>query len=171
MNVLEKSDVFELLKTKLKLAKASFRVVTHQSEGKSEKIAEIRGNELNQSAKAMLLTGKKNGGDRLYILAVLPANMKVNFKELTHSFALKSIRMATTEEVAEYTACVSGAVPPFSFNPNVQLVVDPRLLTYNQEREIVFNAGCLAQSIFMNTADYERIAKEDAAKFIEFGRI
>ena len=159
--------------------KASFKVVEHVEEGRSEEITKIRGNLLSQAAKAMLLVGKIAGGERVYFLAVLPAHMMVNYQELYQlkikskisdaDLKIKSIRMATPEEVKELTECKIGAVPPFSFNPTVKLVIDPRLISENTE--IVFNAGRLDRSIFMRAADYERIAKADAAEFIEFGQL
>jgi Ala-tRNA(Pro) deacylase len=49
-----------------------------------------------------------------------------------------------------------GAVPPFSFWPNVKLIVDPNLL--DDHDEIAFNAGRLDASMVLNSEDYRRIA-------------
>jgi Ala-tRNA(Pro) deacylase len=50
-----------------------------------------------------------------------------------------------------------GSVPPFSFNPQVRLVVDPALV--ERFAEIAFNAGRLDRSIVLDSADYVRIAR------------
>jgi len=55
------------------------------------------------------------------------------------------------------TGCVMGSVPPFSFNPQVRLVVDPALV--ERFGEIAFNAGRLDRSIVLDSADYVRIAR------------
>jgi Ala-tRNA(Pro) deacylase len=59
-------------------------------------------------------------------------------------------------EVAErLTASVSGSIPPFSFNLELQLIVDKSLLVHE---EIFFNAARLDQSIALHTADYLALA-------------
>ena len=49
------------------------------------------------------------------------------------------------------TNCDSGAVPPFSFNEDLSVIVDPEL--YENE-EIVFNVGRLDRSIYISSKDY-----------------
>ncbi|HZU69983.1 MAG TPA: hypothetical protein VFA09_22120 [Ktedonobacteraceae bacterium] len=45
---------------------------------------------------------------------------------------------------------------PFSFNPDLELVVDPSLL---ENDEIYFNAARLDRSMVLKTSDYVAIAK------------
>ncbi len=49
-----------------------------------------------------------------------------------------------------------GAVPPFSFDPQLTLMVDINLLA---EDQIVFNAGRLDRSVFLRSDDYLRLAR------------
>ncbi len=49
---------------------------------------------------------------------------------------------------------------PFSWNPELELVVDPALYGHD---EIFFNAGRLDRSIALATDDYRRIAKPTEA--------
>ncbi|MDP1964827.1 MAG: hypothetical protein Q8K93_21805, partial [Reyranella sp.] len=63
------SDVFDELVTLLSDAKAKFRVIEHEAEGKSEAISTIRGNRPDQAAKAMVLDVRGGGGGRRHVLA------------------------------------------------------------------------------------------------------
>lgn len=49
-------------------------------------------------------------------------------------------------------ASVSGTILPFGFHPDLELVVDPRLL---EHPEIFFNAARLDRSLALNTQDYQ----------------
>jgi Ala-tRNA(Pro) deacylase len=56
---------------------------------------------------------------------------------------------------------VIGAIPPFSFNDQLQVLADPLI---QENEEVVFNAGRLDRSIFMKLDDYLRIAKPQLVK-------
>ena len=55
------------------------------------------------------------------------------------------------------TDCVFGAIPPFSFHPDLLLIADPSLLS--RYDELAFNAGTLERSIILNTRDYVSIVQ------------
>lgn len=133
---------------------ARFRVIHHPAEGSSEKVAEIRCTLPGQGAKAMLCYVKELPD--VFVLAVLSGNRKVDFKKLGQVVGGKKASLVSSDEAIKLTGCVMGAVPPFSFWPNVRLVVDPRLL--DDHEEIAFNAGKLDTSMVLNSQDYKRIA-------------
>ncbi|HHT1687219.1 TPA: YbaK/EbsC family protein, partial [Raoultella ornithinolytica] len=56
-----------------------------------------------------------------------------------------------------------GAIPPFSFHPDLRLIADP--LLFDRYPEIAFNAGQLDKSIILNTEDYLRIARPELVAF------
>jgi len=109
-----------------------FKVCEHEAEGRCELISKIRGNELCQAMKAMVIMAKMNKKDRKYYLAVVPA-----------------------DRAKTLTECEMGAVPPFTFNKDLHLIVDPSI---KNNTEIVFNAGALDRSIFMSVDDYIKVA-------------
>lgn len=146
--------MFDKLHQLLRQEDARFRIIEHPAEGSSEKVAEIRGTLPGQGAKAMLCYVKERPD--VYVLAVLSGNRKVDFKKLGHALGGKKASLVSPDEAMKITGCVMGAVPPFSFWPNVQLVVDPQLL--DDHEEIAFNAGRLDTSMVLNSADYKRIA-------------
>lgn len=71
--------------------------------------------------------------------------------------------LASPAEVDTLTACVFGAIPPFSFHPDLALVADP--LLFERFDEIAFNAGLLEKSVIMDTQDYLRIARPELVTF------
>lgn len=146
--------MFNKLNGLLQQEHARFRVIHHPAEGTSEKVAEIRGTLPGQGAKAMLCRIKER--PEVFVLAVLSGNRKVDFKKLGQAVGGKKASLVPADEAAELTGCVMGAVPPFSFWPNVRLVVDPQLLA--DHGEIAFNAGKLDTSMVLNSEDYKRIA-------------
>ncbi len=73
-------------------------------------------------------------------------------------FLLMMIRVAfASPDIAEQLAgSVTGTVLPFSFNPQLELLVDPSLLEHN---ELYFNAARLDRSLVLKTSDYIALAK------------
>ena len=147
--------VFDALCTLLNTSGARFRVLDHPAEGKSDVIAAIRGTRPEQGAKAMLCTFK-DGGDAT-ALAVIPGHLKIDFRKVADALGRRKATLAPPELAATVTRCVMGAVPPFAFDANVTLVVDPALIELNDE--IAFNAGRLDRSVVLDASDYVRIAR------------
>lgn len=146
--------VFDALCELLTTAGARFRVLDHPAEGKSDVIAAIRGTRPEQGAKAMLCTFKD--GDTT-ALAVIPGHLKIDFRKVADALGRRKATLAPPELAATVTRCVMGAVPPFVFDSNVTLVVDPALIELNDE--IAFNAGRLDRSVVLDASDYVRIAR------------
>lgn len=161
--------MFSKIVNLLEVNSAKFRVMEHVAEGRSEEIAKIRGNDLSRSAKALTIDVKSKTGDIQHFIVVMPANCQLNSKNITKEFKAKSVSM--TPDVLALTGCASGSIPPFTFQDNIGLLVDKRIAELS-EGDIVFNAGELTKSIFLDVHDYIRItnprvgeyAKEPAAK-------
>lgn len=148
-------NVLEQLCDRFEAGGARFRVMHHEAGGTSSKsVAEIRGTELGQGAKALCCILKGNGIKK-HVLAVLPADMQADLSKLAAHFGARRAALASPHEVMELTGCVFGAVPPVSLHPDLALVADPTLLT--RYDELAFNAGALDVSIIINTKDFNRI--------------
>jgi Ala-tRNA(Pro) deacylase len=148
--------VFERLVTLLEANHARFRIIEHPAEGRSEVVAALRGTKANQGAKAMFCRSVGT-----FVLAVLPGDRKLDFKKVADAVGKRKAGLATPEEAMRETGCVIGAIPPFSFSPNIKLVVDPALIENHEE--IAFNAGRLDRSMVLNSEDYVRIAQPHMA--------
>src|SRR6201996_7662213 len=134
------SDVFDRLVALLSEAKATFRVIEHEAEGRSEKISVIRGNRPDQAAKAMVLDVRGGGGGKRSVLAILPGSRKLDFAAVAALFEARKCGFASPETAQQLTGCVMGAVPPFALNPDLTIVVDQDLLANDT---LFFNAGRL----------------------------
>lgn len=141
---------------------ARFRVVAHEAVGKCEAVSEIRGTDLRQGAKALVCKVKGNGVKK-HILAILAADRQAVLSLLASHFGGLKASLASPAEVDALTGCVFGAIPPFSFHPDLTLVADP--LLFERFDEIAFNAGLLEKSVIMDTQDYLRIARPELVTF------
>ncbi len=164
MNDNDLKNIHELLCELLDREGAVYRVVEHEPEGRSESIAKIRGNRLEQAIKSMVVQVRLSKKENIYCLANIPADCRVNFDAIKDHINASSAAMAFRENAEALTGCVTGSIPPFSFpgltaragNDQLILLADPLI---KENEEVVFNAGRLDRSIFMKSFDYFRIAQ------------
>jgi Ala-tRNA(Pro) deacylase len=135
---------------------AVYRIVEHVPEGRTELIAAIRGNRLEQAIKSIVVQVRMSKKDNRYCLANVPGDRRVDLGAIRAHFHAAGIGVANREKAEALTGCITGAIPPFSFNEHLTVLADP-LIRLNEE--VVFNAGRLDRSIFMRSEDYIRIAK------------
>jgi Ala-tRNA(Pro) deacylase len=150
------SDIHEQLCALLDTEGAAYRVIEHEPQGRTEVIAKIRGNKIEQSIKSMVLQVRLTRKENIYCLANVPGDCRIDFSGVKKYFNADSVAFAKPDKAQELTGCVIGAIPPFSFSDQLQLLADPLI---QQNDEVVFNAGRLDRSIMMELSDYIRIAK------------
>ena len=150
------TNIHEQLCALLDREEAVYRVIEHEAEGRTELIAQIRGNRIEQSIKSMTLQVRLNRKENIYCLANVPGDCRIDFDGVKNHFNADSVAFAAREKAQALTGCVIGAIPPFSFNDQLQVLADPLI---RQNEEVVFNAGRLDRSIFMKMEEYIRIAK------------
>ena len=149
-------DTHEQLRELLDKEGATYRLIEHEPEGRTEVIAKIRGNRIQQSIKSMVLQVRLTRKENIYCLANVPGDCRVDFEGVRSYFQADSVAFAKREKAQALTGCVIGAIPPFSFHDQLHLLADPLI---QQNEEVVFNAGRLDRSIMMKLSDYIRIAK------------
>ena len=150
------SDIHKQLRALLDKEGAAYRVVEHEPEGRTEMIARIRGNRIEQSIKSIVVQVRLNRKENIYCLANVPGDCRIDFNGIKSHFHADSVAFASRDKAQELTDCAIGAIPPFSFSDQLQVLADPLI---QENEEIVFNAGRLDRSIFMKLDDYIRIAK------------
>jgi len=150
------TPVFQKLVTLLDDGAARYRTIEHPAAGKSEEVARIRGTEVGQGAKAMACKLQVPNAAAVHVLAVLAADRQLDLTALAQLFEAKRASLMSPAEIDALTGCVLGAIPPFSFHPELKLVADPEL--FARYREIAFNAGRLDASIVLEAEDYLRLA-------------
>jgi Ala-tRNA(Pro) deacylase len=160
------ADIHEQLRSLLDREGASYRVIEHEPEGRTEVIAKIRGNKIQQSIKSMVLQVRLKPKENIYCLANIPGDCRVDFAGVKQHFQADSVAFAQKEKAQELTGCVIGAIPPFSFNDRLILLADPLI---RENEEVVFNAGRLDRSIMMKLSDYMRIARPQLVSIAQRG--
>jgi len=155
------NDIHEQLCALLDKEGARYRIIEHEPEGRTELIALIRGNRIEQSIKSIVVQVRLSKKENIYCLANVPGHCRVDLGAIKDHFKADSIGMAQREKAQALTGCAVGAIPPFSFNNQLQVLADPLI---QENAEVVFNAGRLDRSIFMDSADYIRIAKPQLVK-------
>ena len=149
--------IFEKIIELLNSQKVNYSLKDHPPTRTSEESALHRGEPLKIGAKAMVMKI-----DTEFIMAVLPADRKIDSIKLKAILNTKNLRFASKEELFEITGLVPGAIPPFGSLFNLPMIVDKALL---EEENMAFNAGSLEKSIKMKTKDYLGIVKSKTADF------
>ena len=155
------NNIHEQLCALLDKEGASYRVIEHEPEGRTELIAKIRGNRIEQSIKSIVLQVRLSRRENIYCLANVPGHCRVDLGAIKDHFNADSIGIAQREKAQALTGCVVGAIPPFSFSDQLQVLADPLI---QENEEVVFNAGRLDRSIFMKLDDYICIARPQLLK-------
>ncbi|MBI2971776.1 MAG: YbaK/prolyl-tRNA synthetase associated domain-containing protein [Candidatus Aenigmarchaeota archaeon] len=147
--------------------KAHYKLIDHPSEGRTEIVSPMRGNNVSQAAKCIVMMVKIGKKATKYVLGVVPGDAMIDLSAIKELFNGTYISFATPEIAERLAGSVSGTILPFSFNPEMELLVDPSLL---KNDEIYFNAARLDRSMALKTSDYVTLAKprlERIAKYSE----
>lgn len=124
-----------------------FEVVTHPHSASSLETARSAHVSGNNIAKSVVLED-----DRGYLLAVLPANSRVDLGEL-HRLTSRSLGLATEFELgALFEDCETGAVPPLGSAYELETIVDDSLA---EQPDIYFEAGDHEQLIHVSAEVFD----------------
>jgi len=107
----------------------------------------VRGNDV---AKTVVLRTRRG-----YVVAVVPAPMRIDLEKLGRQLNDDDVRIASEEEIAQlFPDCEVGAMPPFGSIYHLPTVIDDSLA---EDDRIVFEAQSHDAAIRMNYRDYEEI--------------
>jgi Ala-tRNA(Pro) deacylase len=154
--VVRMQSAYDQLLSTLDSGGATYRILEHDKEGRTEIVSALRGNPLAQAAKCIVVMVKLDKKTSRYYLAVVGGDAKVDLNALKSMAGGSYVSFASTHRAEALAGSVSGTILPFSFHPDLHLVVDPGLL---QHPEIFFNAARLDRSLALSTADYVRLAE------------
>lgn len=157
LSTLEKNQkgdsVYRSIINLLTEAEVPFQHYVHEAVTTSEESAKVRGTNIHQGAKALVLQA-----DKEYLLYVLPADMKADLDLLKDRLQVKKIAMAAKDSIRSKTGLEAGAIPPFGSVMGLKTYLDKRL---NDNHEIAFNAGRLDRSIKLRYTDFLATEKPD----------
>jgi Ala-tRNA(Pro) deacylase len=148
------TETFLQIKKILDDKKVEYTHLTHDYVRTSEDAAKIRGTNIEDAAKAIILKVQYKGGQFHFIQSIIPANQRIDLKKLKLILDSKNVALAGPDEVLERTGCTVGSVPPFGKLFNIPMYMDESIL---KKDFIVFSAGTHNDSIQMKAQDYYNI--------------
>jgi Ala-tRNA(Pro) deacylase len=143
---------------------AKYRLIDHEPEGQTDLISKIRGNDLSQAAKCIVARVKIGKKETRYILAVVPGDRRLDLNQIKAIYGGSYVSFVETGKAEVLTGAAAGTIPPFSFRSELELIVDPDLLSHS---ELYFNACRLEQSMVLATEDYVALAKPRVERIAE----
>ncbi len=135
---------------------ARYRLIDHAPEGRTEIVSPMRGNALSQAAKCIVLMVKIGKKVTKYILGVIPGDARVDLNAVKALMQGTYIAFASSDIAEKLAGSTAGTILPFSFNSELELIVDPSLL---ENDEIYFNVARLDRSMALKTSDYMALSK------------
>jgi Ala-tRNA(Pro) deacylase len=134
---------------------ATYRLIDHASEGRTEIVSGYRGHDVAAAAKCMIVMVKIGKKTTKYVLAVVQGDARVNLQAIKKLFEGTYVSFATPEIAERLSGCVAGTILPFSFSPELELIADRGIKAFP---ELFFNAARLDRSMALRTEDYLKIA-------------
>ena len=149
--------VFGKINDVLNKEKIEYEVLEHKPVFTSKEAAEVRGTELKQGTKALVLKTEEG-----FIQACVAGNKELDIEKLQKITLFKRIEMADAKDVRQATGCNIGSVPPFGNLFGLKVYFDKSVL----ENEILaFNAGSHTRSIKMKAKDLVKIVNPVVGEF------
>lgn len=161
-------EEFQMIVDLLSSKNVQFEHITHEHVHRSEEAAKIRGNRIEQAAKAIVLKVRKkkskenNSKDYEFIQCVVPGHKRIDLKKLKFILGLDNASLASPEEVLEMTNCTVGSVPPFGSLFGLQTYMDRTVL---EQEYIFFSSGTHNDSVKMRSIDYVNVLKPEVTEF------
>jgi Ala-tRNA(Pro) deacylase len=149
-------DTYTQLIALLDQHQAPYRFIDHAPQGQTDLVSAMRGNALSQAAKCIVLMVKQGKKVTNYVLAVVPGDARVDLQAVKTLLQATYVAFASSTIAERLAGSVAGTILPFSFNSDLELIVDPSLL---ENDELYFNAARLDRSMVLKTSDYVAIAK------------
>ncbi len=141
-----------------------YRLIDHAPEGRTEIVSPMRGNALRQAAKCIVMMVKIGKKVTKYVLGVVPGDARVDLNAVKALLGGTYISFASAEIAERLAGSIAGTILPFSFHPELELVVDPSLL---ENDEIYFNAARLDRSMALKASAYAAVAKPRLERITE----
>lgn len=148
--------LYERLLAALDTVGASYRLLEHPSEGRTELVSAMRGHPVAHAAKCLVVMIKIGKKQTRYVLAVVPGDARLDLNAVKALFGGTYVSFASTDKAEELAGSVSGTVLPISYDERLELIADPALL---EAPQLFFNAARLDRSLAIRTTDWVNFAR------------
>jgi nondiscriminating aspartyl-tRNA synthetase len=135
-----------------------FEHLTHNATATSEDSAKLRGTNLAEGIKSIILRGKNS---KKNYQVNIPSHMKLDMKAVAEIVGEKC-EFEAPEVIKERFGLEIGGIPPFGSLLNVDTFFDERVTI---EKRSAFNCGSLTESIIMHSGDLMKIVQPKLGRF------
>jgi Ala-tRNA(Pro) deacylase len=156
-------DAYTRLIAWLDEQRVPYRLIDHAPEGRTEIVSVMRGNALAQAAKCIVLMVKLGKKTTRYVLAVIPGDARLDLGAVKALLGGTYAAFASADVAERLAGSAAGTILPFTFDPELELIVDPSLL---ENDELYFNAARLDRSLAVKSSDYAALAKPRLARIM-----
>lgn len=123
---------------------ATYRLIDHPAEGRTEQVSAMRGHPTREAAKCMIVMVKIGKKVTKFVLAVVPGDSRVDLEAIKRGRSGTFVRFADAGLAETPGRSVTGTILPFVFDSKLELVADPAITT---SKAIFFNAARLGRSV------------------------
>jgi len=149
------AGMYDRLIADLDAAGARYRLIDHAPEGRTDLVSALRGHDVAQAAKCLIVMVKIGKKQTRYVLAVVPGDARLDLQAVKSLFGGSYVAFAAQDKAEELAGSQAGTILPFSYHSRLEVIADPALL---DPPELYFNAARLDRSIALATDDYRRLA-------------
>lgn len=140
------------LKDFLDEQRVPYEAISHQTAFTAQCIAGLTHTPGRELAKTIIVNL-----DGELVMAVLPANFRVDLNLLRHAVRARHAALASEEEFyASFPDCETGAMPPFGNLYGLRVFADE---TLTRDTHITFNAGSHHEVLRVRWEDFVRVAQ------------
>jgi Ala-tRNA(Pro) deacylase len=144
--------ITEKLKKYLDESGVRYEAIRHGEAYTAQEIASTMHVSGKNMVKSVIL--KSDAG---YLMAVLPADRRVDVAALRADLGFRMVALATEEEIKKiFPDCEAGAMPPFGNLYGLPVYADSAL---REDKNRVFNAGTHNEAVRMTYTDFFRLAR------------
>src|SRR3989344_1049163 len=140
---------------------AKYEILTHKTVYTAYDVAQTLRKELKEIAKSLLVAA-----DKAYIIAVVPAHLKIDLAKLRKSLKAKKITIPPEKVMVKVFKVKPGALTAFGGLHQVEVWVDKSLL---KTKDIILAAGSFTDSVRMKAKDFIEMEQARLASFAKTG--
>ncbi|MBR9703663.1 hypothetical protein GOV10_06490 [Candidatus Woesearchaeota archaeon] len=139
-----------------------FEILEHDFVHRSEDAAKVRGTNLQEAAKALVLRAKAKDGTKKFFMCVVSGDKKMDLRKVKELVNSKNVSLAHPDDVFSVTKLRVGTVPPFPGLFGLEGYCDSAVL---KNEYVVFSAASHYKSIRMKAEEWQDVAGVTRANF------
>jgi Cys-tRNA(Pro)/Cys-tRNA(Cys) deacylase len=140
---------------------AKYDELTHKTVYTAYDAAQTLRKELKDIAKSLLVAA-----DKAYVIAVVPAHMKIDLGKLKSALRVKKISIPDEKVMLKVFKVKPGTITAFGGLHQVEVWADKSLL---KTKEVILSAGSFTDSVRMKVKDFLEIEQAKLANFAKAG--